>query len=80
MTVLSGAMIPIGAALEASGGSTLIANALVDWTEGLPAVAVLAILMMITMTLSYVLNNVATALVAAPIAIAERLQVNLAPF
>lgn len=73
-------MIPIGAALEASGGSTLIANALVDWTEGLPAVAVLAILMMITMTLSDVLNNVATALVAAPIAIAERLQVNLAPF
>ncbi|MGB5452522.1 MAG: SLC13 family permease, partial [Sedimenticolaceae bacterium] len=43
--VLLGAMIPIGAALEASGGSTLIANALVDWTEGLPAVAVLVILM-----------------------------------
>jgi di/tricarboxylate transporter len=76
--VLLGAMIPIGAALEASGGSTLIANALVDWTEGLPAVAVLVILMIITMTLSDVLNNVATALVAAPVAIAvaERLQVN----
>ena len=76
--VLLGAMIPIGAALEASGGSALIANALVDWTEGLPAVAVLVILMIITMTLSDVLNNVATALVAAPIAIAvaERLQAN----
>ncbi|MGB5568276.1 MAG: SLC13 family permease, partial [Sedimenticolaceae bacterium] len=76
--VLLGAMIPIGAALEASGGSTLIANALVDWTEGLPAVAVLVILMIITMTLSDVLNNVATALVAAPVAIAvaERLQAN----
>jgi di/tricarboxylate transporter len=76
--VLLGAMIPIGAALEASGGSILIANALVDWTEGLPAVAVLVILMIITMTLSDVLNNVATALVAAPVAIAvaERLQAN----
>ena len=76
--VLLGAMIPIGAALEASGGSMLIADALVSWTEGMPAVAVLVILMVITMTLSDVLNNVATALVAAPIAIAvaERLQVN----
>ena len=80
--VLLGAMIPIGAALETSGGSALIANALVDWTEGLPAVAVLVILMVITMTLSDVLNNVATALVAAPIAIAvaERLQVNADAF
>ncbi|MGD8416695.1 MAG: SLC13 family permease [Pseudomonadales bacterium] len=76
--VLLGAMIPIGAALEASGGSELIAGALVGLTEGLPPVAVLVILMVITMTLSDVLNNVATALVAAPIAIAvaERLQVN----
>ena len=62
--VLLGAMIPIGAALESSGGSSLIANALVGWTEGLPVVAVLVILMVITMTLSDVLNNVATALVA----------------
>ena len=76
--VLLGAMIPIGAALEASGGSALIAGALVDWTEGWSAVAVLVMLMIITMTLSDVLNNVATALVAAPIgiAVAERLSVN----
>jgi di/tricarboxylate transporter len=76
--VLLGAMIPIGTALEASGGSELIANALVAWTQGQPAVVVLLILMVVTMTLSDVLNNVATALVAAPIAIAvaERLQAN----
>jgi len=76
--VLLGAMIPIGAALESSGGSALIADALVEWTRGLPAVAVLVLLMIITMTLSDVLNNVATALVAAPVAIAvaERLQAN----
>ena len=76
--VLLGSMIPISAALEASGGAALIADLMVDWTEGLPAVAVLTILMIVTMTLSDVLNNVATALIAAPIGIgiAERLDAN----
>jgi di/tricarboxylate transporter len=76
--VLLGSMIPIGAALEASGGTALIAESIVRWTQGLPAVAVLAILMMVTMTLSDVLNNVATALVAAPVGldIAARLGAN----
>ena len=50
-----------------NGGSALIATALVGWTEGLSPVVVLIVLMVITMTLSDVLNNVATALVAAPI-------------
>ncbi len=76
--VLLGSMIPIGAALEASGGTAMIAASIVDWTAGLPAVAVLTILMIITMTLSDVLNNVATALIAAPIGIdiANRLDAN----
>jgi len=76
--VLLGSMIPLGAALETSGGAALIAAAIVDWTGGLPNVAVLVMLMIVTMTLSDVLNNVATALIAAPIAvdIAQRLEVN----
>jgi di/tricarboxylate transporter len=76
--VLLGSMIPIGAALETSGGTEVIANAIVDWTGGLPTVAVLVILMVVTMTLSDVLNNVATALIAAPIAVnvANRLGAN----
>ena len=76
--VLLGSMIPIGAALEKSGGTTLVANAIVDWTAGWPTVAVLTVLMLVTMTLSDVLNNVATALIAAPIAIdiATRLDAN----
>ena len=76
--VLLGSMIPIGAALGTSGGTLLVANAIVDWTEGLPAIAVLGILMIVTMTLSGVLNNVATALIAAPIGldIANRLEAN----
>jgi len=76
--VLLACMIPLGSALEASGGTALIARGVVDWTAGLPVVAVLAILMIITMTLSDVLNNVATALIAAPIGvdIAQRLDAN----
>ncbi len=76
--VLLGSMIPIGAALEASGGTALIAESIVNWTQGLPTIAVLAILMIVTMTLSDVLNNVATALIAAPVGldIATRLGAN----
>jgi di/tricarboxylate transporter len=67
--VLLGSMIPIGVAMERSGATALIADAIVRWSEGLPTVAVLAILMIVTMTLSDVLNNVATALIAAPVAV-----------
>ena len=67
--VLLGSMIPIGAALESSGGTTIIAEGLLNLTAGLPVVAVLTLLMIVTMTLSDVLNNVATALIAAPIGI-----------
>ena len=80
--VLLGAMIPISVALESSGGTQLLADLFVRGTAGWPTVLILTALMLVAMTLSDVLNNVATALIAAPIAldIAERLQVNPDPF
>ncbi|MDU8945096.1 SLC13 family permease [Ovoidimarina sediminis] len=69
VVVLLGSMIPLGAALEAAGGTQLIAGSLVSLTEGWPAWAVLTVLMVVTMTLSDVLNNTATAIVAAPVGI-----------
>ncbi len=80
--VLLGAMIPIGAALEASGGTALIAKSLVTFAEGYGPVVVLTLLMVVTMTLSDVLNNTATTVIAAPIAIdvAKRLGVSPDPF
>ncbi|MPZ10768.1 MAG: SLC13 family permease [Kiloniellaceae bacterium] len=80
--VLLGSLIPVGGALESTGATTLIAGSLLDITAGLPTVAVLVILMVVTMTLSDVLNNAATAVVMAPIAatVAERLGVNPDPF
>jgi di/tricarboxylate transporter len=82
VVVLLGSMIPLGAALETSGGTALIAEGLVTLTEGWPAWAILTVLMVVTMTLSDILNNTATAIVAAPVAItmADRLSVNPDPF
>jgi di/tricarboxylate transporter len=67
--VLLACLIPLGEALEASGGAALIAGAIVGGTDGFPAWAVLLALMVVTMTLSDFLNNVATALIAAPVAV-----------
>ncbi|TNE33524.1 MAG: SLC13 family permease [Alphaproteobacteria bacterium] len=80
--VLLGSMIPLGSALEASGGTDLIAKGIVSLTDGLPVMAVLGVLMIVVMTLSDVLNNTATAVIGAPIAvdIAKRLDVNPDPF
>ena len=80
--VLLGSLIPIGAALESSGGTALIANVIVNWTVGYSPAVVLTILMIVTMSLADVLNNVATALIAAPIGIniAAQLGVNPDPF
>ena len=82
VVVLLGSMIPLGAALETSGGTELISGALLSWTAGMPAWAVLTILMIVTMSLSDVLNNTATTIVAAPVAIqmAQSLEVSPDPF
>lgn len=82
VVVLIASLIPIGAALETSGASKVLAQSIVDVSQGLPPWAVLTIIMALTMTLSDVLNNTATALVAAPISVevARSLGVNPDPF
>ena len=82
VVVLLGSMIPLGSALETSGGTDLIAGGLLTLTAGLPAWAVLTVLMAVTMTLSDFLNNNATTIVAAPVAIgmAQTLGVSPDPF
>ena len=80
--VLLGSMIPIGVALEQTGGTALIAGGIVNLASGLSPGMVLALLIIVVMTLSDVMNNTATAVISAPIAvdIANRLQVNPDPF
>jgi len=69
VVVLLGSMIPLGKALEDSGGTELLAGQLVALTGGLPPWAILTVLMVVTMSLSDVLNNTATTIVAAPVGI-----------
>ncbi|MCG6901217.1 MAG: anion permease [Rhodobacter sp.] len=82
VVVLLGSMIPLGAALETSGGTELISGTLVGLTGGMPPWAILTVLMVVTMTLSDVLNNTATTIVAAPVGIqmAQSLGVSPDPF
>ncbi len=76
--VLLGAMIPVGRALETTGATDLIANSIIGLTSGLPIVLILTLVLVVTMFLSDIINNAATALVMAPISlgIAEQLGVN----
>ena len=69
VVVLLGALIPVGQALEATGTSQLIAGFMLDPFAGAPPVVMLIVVLVVTMTLSDVLNNAATAVVMAPIAV-----------
>jgi di/tricarboxylate transporter len=77
--VLLASLIPLGIALEDSGGTRLIAELIVAHTAHWPPWAILTVLMMITMTLSDFLNNVATALIAAPIGLDIARTIGVAP-
>jgi len=80
--VLLGSMIPIGGAMETTGATALIANGIVEISAGYSAAIVLTLLIVVTMTLSDLLNNTATTIIMAPIAIsiASGLNVNPDPF
>ncbi len=80
--VLLGAMIPVGQALETSGGAALIAENLLVWGGQWPAVVTLIGLFVITMMLSDVINNAAAAVLMAPIAasLARGFDASIDPF
>ena len=67
--VLLGSMIPLSDALQNTGTTTLIANNVSYLTEGLPPWSVIALIMIITMCLSDIINNAATALIMGPISV-----------
>lgn len=67
--VLLGAMIPVGGALETTGGAQTIASGLLAVGRALPPAAALAAVLVATMFLSDVINNAAAAVLMAPIAI-----------
>ncbi len=80
--VLLGALIPVAGALQTTGTTGLIAEAILGIGAGAAPWLVLTIVLLVTMTLSDLMNNAATALVMAPIAmsIAGVLGVSPDPF
>lgn len=80
--VLLGAMIPVGEALELTGGAQTIAGGLLALGQQLPPAVTLGMVMVATMFLSDLVNNAAAAVLMAPIAInvAAGLGVNADPF
>ena len=82
VVVLLGALFPVASALDTSGATTLMAEAILNVTEAQGPVLTLVVLLVATMFISDLINNNATALLMAPIAItlATRLGVSADPF
>ena len=78
IVVLLACFLPLGAAFERLGGTGLIAGSILGITEGYPPIVLLILVMVVTMILSDVLNNVATIVVMGPVGLdlAQRLSVN----
>src|SRR5690554_2431949 len=67
--VLLAAMIPVGQALETTGGAGLIAAQMLVLSESLSVASVLVMILLGTALLSNVVNNAAATIVVAPIAL-----------
>ncbi len=80
--VLLGALIPVAGAMESTGAADLIAQGLLATFAHGNAIIALALILVVTMTLSDFMNNAATAAVMCPIAIstAQQLGVNMDAF
>ncbi len=80
--ILLGAMIPVGEALETTGGAARIASALADLGGFMPPWAMLGVILVTTTLLSAVINNAAAVILMAPIAmsVAQTLGASVDPF
>jgi di/tricarboxylate transporter len=75
--VLLAAMIPVGHALETTQTTHLLAHALLNTVGTHSPNTILTLILIVTMLLSSVINNAATALVMAPIAVAAANTMNV---
>ena len=80
--VLLGALIPVAGAMEATGTAGLVARVLLDGIAQGDAVIGLVVILVVSMTLSDLMNNAATAAIMCPVAIgaAGQLGVSADPY
>ncbi|MGE4542502.1 MAG: SLC13 family permease [Pedobacter sp.] len=75
--ILLGALFPVAEAMASSGAADLLARGLLkNFAQGYP-VAALALILIVTMTLSDFMNNAATAAVMCPISISTAAQLGV---
>ena len=79
VVVLLGAMIPLGSALETTGTTDLLVAGILAVAGNLSPVMIMVLILVVTMTVSDVLNNAATAILMAPIAYNLALSLQLNP-
>ncbi|HEY8613080.1 MAG TPA: SLC13 family permease, partial [Roseomonas sp.] len=79
VVVLLAALIPVSGAIQHTGGTDLLAGWITGAVEDLPAVAALAVTMLLAMAVTPFLNNAATVLVMGPIAATLASKLGLSP-
>ena len=79
IVVLLGALVPVGGALQASGGTALLAQEISYLATLASPVWILALLMVATMFLSDIINNAATAVLMAPLAAETAIRIGANP-
>jgi di/tricarboxylate transporter len=79
LLVMIGALIPVSDAIRSTGGADLIAGALATAAHSLPPWGALTLIMAAAMALTPFLNNAATVLVMAPIAVSFAQRLGFAP-
>ncbi len=77
--ILLGALIPVAVAMKTTGTADLVATFLLENIARGHAVAGLVVIMVVTMTLSDLMNNAATAAVMCPVAIGTASQLAVSP-
>ncbi|EQD54931.1 TrkA domain-containing protein [mine drainage metagenome] len=77
--VLLGAFISIGAAFERTGDAAWIAHLVLDLGHNWPVAAIVGLLMVITLGFSNFINNAATAVIFAPIAVSVAHGLGISP-
>ncbi|MGI9342044.1 MAG: SLC13 family permease [Gammaproteobacteria bacterium] len=77
--VLIAAMIPMGRALETTGGASVVAEGLVNTLGDLSPVVLMAGIFLLTTGFSQVINNTATAVLVAPIVIQAAIDLGVSP-
>lgn len=73
-------LIPLGVALERSGGAEWLATAIVSLSSGLAPIVVLGLFYLVTALLTNVLSNNASVVVMIPVAVEAALQLSANPF